>query len=250
MDNKKSNKGLVVTLIIIIIIMFFTIIGLSFSLMLQKYRCNVTNQVIRGIDTGSKTVNNITGKLFKIITKQTKNGYRFPYINFDSVYAEDINDDIEDFYDELEKGEDVDTSFKTYSNGNIQSIVVHYNLNGDNNRYRAYNINKKTGKKVSSEELMKQKNTDIDKIKEKMKSLWMEKAKTSEFYRMRIQSDYSTTVEQATNNIINKLTSDNIVLYLNNNGHLCVIYEEYQIAGAEKGFYIIDLDDNKYTELK
>lgn len=250
MDNKKSNKGLIIALIIIIVVMFFTIIGLGFSLMLQSYRCNVANRVYDTIDSTEKTIKDVTKGLVKIITKETKNGIKFPYVNFDSDFAEEINDDIEDFFDEIGDVDDVDTSFKTYTNGDIESIVVKYNLHGDNNRYRAYNINKKTGKKVTAEDLMNQKDMTLDNIKIRMKAIWMQKVKKSEGYSMRIESDYSTTVEQATKNNIDKLTKDNIVLYLNSEGHLCVIYEEYQIAGAETGFYIMDLDKYLYTELK
>ena len=250
MNEKKSNKGLVIALIIIIVVMFFVIVGLSFSLVIQKYKCSIgtktLNTVEKTVDKGFDTFS----KVFEIATKKNSDGFSFPYINFDSDDAEDINDDIEDFFDDLEDNDETKSSFKTYENGNIESIVVRVNHFGDNNIYRVYNINKKTGKKVTAEELMDNKNMTIDNIKTRMKAVWLEKVKTSEGYSMRIASDYSTTVEQATNNNIDKLTEDNIVLYLNKEGHLCVIYEEYQIAGAETGYYIIDLDKSLYTELK
>ena len=249
MENKKSNKGLIITLIIIIIIMFFTIIGLSFSLVIQKYRCNITSRTLDTIDKTADKAIDTFGKAFGVITK-TEDGYTFPQIDFDSDDAEDINDEIEDFYDGLKGKDETKSTFKTYENGDIESVVVRVNNFGDNNIYRVYNINTKTGKKISSLDLMNKKKITLEEIKTKMKAVWLGKVKTSEGYSMRIASDYSTTVEQATNNNIDKLTADNIVLYLNKDGHLCVIYEEYQIAGAETGYYIIDLDNSLYTELK
>ena len=97
---------------------------------------------------------------------------------------------------------------------------------------------------------MNKKNMTLDQIKTKMKAVWLEKVKRSEGYSMPVQSNSNISVENATKANIDKLTNDNIVLYLNKEGHLCVIYEEYQIAGAETGLYIIDLDKSLYTELK
>lgn len=245
MENKKSNKGLIVALIIIIVIMFFVIAGLSFSLLIQRYRCSKCNIAEKAIDKFTDTFD----KIFEIATKERKDGITIPYIKFDSDDAEDINDDIEDFYDDMDSyGK---SSFKTYSNGDIESIVVKRSLgDSDNNNYKVYNINKKTGKKVTSEDLMNNKNMTLDSIKIRMKAIWMQKVKKSEGYSMPTNSNPNISVENATKANIDKLTNDNIVLYLNKDGHLCVIYEEYQIAGAETGYYIMDLDSYLYTELK
>ena len=256
MNENKSNKGLIITLIIIIVIMFFTIIGLSFSLVIQKYKCNMFTKTVDIINntadkiTDSSTSDKVTDtidKIFDVITKQTDNGFSFPYIDFDSEDAEDINDDIEDFYDDLNTNGNV--MFKTYSNGDIQSIVIKYNR-ASSNTYKVYNINKKTGKKVTAEELMKSKNMTLDNIKIRMKAIWMQKVKKSEGYSMPTESNKNISVENATKENIDKLSNNNIVLYLNSEGHLCVIYQEYQIAGSETGFYIMDLDKYLYTELK
>ena len=97
---------------------------------------------------------------------------------------------------------------------------------------------------------MNNKNMTLDSIKIRMKAIWMQKVKKSEGYSMPTNSNPNISVENATKANIDKLTNDNIVLYLNKDGHLCVIYEEYQIAGAETGYYIMDLDSYLYTELK
>ena len=246
MKETKSNKGLIITLIIIIVIMFFTIIGLSFSLVIQKYRCAVVaktlNTVDKTVDKGLDTVN----KFFEIVTKEN-NGKTIPFINYDSDDAEDINDDIEEFYNKMNSYGDA--TYKTYSNDNIESIIIKYTLGGTNT-YAVFNINKESGKKVTSEELMKKKNITLDGIKIRMKAIWIQKVKTSEGYSMPTSSNSNISVENATKANIDKLTNDNIVLYLNEDGHLCVVYEEYQISGSETGYYIMDLDKYLYTELK
>ena len=247
MEN-KNNKGLITVLIIIIVVMFLTIVGLTISLRVQKYKCQLGNKAINTVTNTTDKISDIFGKVLDIAIKQSENGVKFPQIDYDSEDANEINKEIKDFIDSYTSGNDI--SFKVYDNNNIESVVLKKNVGGSTNKYIVHNINKNDGKRVTSEELLKTKNLTLDQLKEKMKSVWMEKVKTSEGYSMRIPSDYSTTVEQATKINIDKLTNDNVVLYLNDDGHLCVIYEEYQIAGAETGYYIIDIDTGSYTDLK
>lgn len=258
--EKKNNtsKGLIIALIVISSLFLLTIIGLVIFVAYSFVRPNKIEGKRIVVEKDTNTNTNTTKK--SLIKDESKDivyenpkyspWVEAPYINIDSEDAKKLNNEIDEYYSKVTKDYYEVLTYKYYENDDVVSIVTKMMQAGANKDYRVYNINKKTGKEVTASELMKSKNLSLSSIKIRMKAIWMQKVKTSEGYSMPTNSNPNKSVEAATKDNIEQLTDDDIVLYLNSDGHLCVIYEEYQIAGAETGNYIMDLDKYLYTELK
>ena len=191
--------------------------------------------------------------------------FRIPKINIDSSYVSDINKELNDklissakkIIESNEPGALLEVDYKYYENGDILSVVVWEKYEGGVSNYYVYNINKKTGQKVTSEELLKTKNLDKVLFENKLSNALGIEFKNSfgEYYNW-IQTQSGSAED--TKNFYNKqynltIYSDNCKLenqkiYLGDNGKIFVVGKIYNLAGGEYSYHIIDLENIKLEE--
>lgn len=101
--------------------------------------------------------------------------HSYPIINLSgSSRVREINEEIKQRYAE-EDDEYSRSEYKYYLNNDILSLIIKHTGPTDGWAYNVYNINVKTGKKVSNAELLKVKNIDETTLITKIKELCKEK---------------------------------------------------------------------------
>lgn len=249
---EEKNTGLIV----LIIILFVIVLTLSSYIFIDKFlvierRGNTSNKT--NIVNNNSEEKSLVKDSSKEVVYNNENylpDNEVPYINIDSKDAERLNEEIEEYYKSVINDYYDSIIYNYYVSDDIVSIVVRYMPGGSTKEYKVYKINKETGYEVTNSDILKIKNITKETLITKMKAIFLERVKTTEAYSMHIYGDEFTTVEQATNRNIENLSLDTALIYLNDNNNLCVIEEEYQIAGAETGNYIMNIDKSSYIEFK
>lgn len=183
--------------------------------------------------------------------------YKIPIINIDSIDAVEMNLEImklDEIYTDAQENFDANSyaydniTYEYYINGDILSILIGVFYDGNDWREMyTYNINTKTGKKVSNAELLEYKNIDESefskKLSETVGSLYKEFTNNnSDLYSEDLYKS-STSAE---------ICSINNHMYLNDNGQLCVCVQ-IEFSNVDNPVTIVNFDNgtivNAYSEL-
>lgn len=207
-------------------------------------------------------------------TGTTKDGnntsvsYKIPKINIESTDVSKINNEIDTEIilkaKELILGIDKGMSsgiykifYNYYINDNVLSVIIEsdYDTNGSKG-YKVYNIDIKTGKSISNEELISKKSMTKKQFEEKLTNAvknkfiekygvfdkWMSTQDGSQNEsRALYESQYNKTIGSSNCN------SDTQMMYLDASGELNVVAIIYSLAGPDSYYHIVKLDDNAIT---
>lgn len=172
--------------------------------------------------------------------------YRVPQINIDSHDAEIINSEINNrfasVYDELlenkKKGVSNDIiriDYKAYLNGDILSVSVWKVYSWEYTDYNAYNINARTGKRLSNADLIGMTGYNNDEFYEFLKKLNTEYFEN--MYNNYSLPDYEYFYQY---NISDELLNLDIPMYIGEDGYLYVVSNIASVAGASSYEHIIN----------
>ena len=191
--------------------------------------------------------------------------FRIPKINIDSSYVSEINKELNDkltssakkIMESTEYGALLEADYEYYENNDILSVIAWGKYEGGVSNYYVYNINKKNGLKITSEEILKTKNMDKVTFENKLSnSLGIEFKNSFGEYFNWIQSqsgsaeDTKNFYEKQYNLTIysNNCKLENQKIYLGDNGKIFVVGKIYNLAGGEYSYHIIDLENIKLIE--
>lgn len=193
-----------------------------------------------------------------LVTEKTGSKYEYKYevpqINIKSEDVEKINKSILDKCEEsLKKSNEEQIidfdyeglEYQYYENGDIVSLVMIIQQEGWH-YYDIYNINTKTGKQISNEEIAEIKKIKItDNIIKTINELELYK----QDYGANISLNYIEKQKQKT---IEKYTNEeikNVDMFINDKNNLCAKLQVYAIAGADIQQVLIDLEENVLIEM-
>lgn len=193
-----------------------------------------------------------------LVTEKTGSKYEYKYevpqINIKSEDVEKINKSILDKCEEsLKKSNEEQIidfdyeglEYQYYENGDIVSLVMIIQQEGGH-YYDIYNINTKTGKQISNEEIAEIKKIKItDNIIKTINELELYK----QYYGANVNSNY---IEEQKQKTIEKYTNEeikNIDMFINDKNNLCAKLQVYAIAGADIQQVLIDLEENVLIEM-
>ena len=165
--------------------------------------------------------------------------FTIPKININSQDVIAINNEIEELIKETktaiqdESFWHVNIGYETYINGDVLSVVIDKNTGYDYTNYMVYNINIKTGKKYSNEELVSLKGFSVNEFLDKLPELYEKKFKegysaedndiiNNSFYQER----YNKTVSKENYGMHNPM-------FLDDNGNINIVGKIYKMAGGE-----------------
>lgn len=165
--------------------------------------------------------------------------YSIPKININSQDVILINNEIEGLITETktsvedESGWYVNIGYESYINGDVLSLVIDKNTGYDYTDYVVYNVNIKTGKKYSNEELVSLKGFKLDEFLNKLPGLYEKKFKegyagdntdiiNDSFYQERLNK----TVSEENYGMHNPM-------FLDDNGNINIVAKIYKTAGGE-----------------
>ena len=258
---KKKNKGVIVLLVILIII----VLGLSAYVVYDK--------VIEKNNVSEKEENTTTNKEKKFLLKDEnkniiydsgrsilcKEGYAnggclslekwvtLPYLNINSDYANQINEELKNIYEKEKSGETFYTTIDySYSiNDNILSLVIEKSSDGDVNDYNIYNIDVYDGKKIENEKLLERKNIKKEDFYNQISTIvsnvllnnhgYDSHVLDSEEYQKFKKEQYDKTVSKE------NITIDND-MFLDESNNLNIIVKTHMLAGAEYSYWIYNYD--------
>lgn len=184
--------------------------------------------------------------------------YKYPAININSLDVQTINDEIKQKYGFLDDEKELlpfmeieCITYDYYINENILSLIP---LKGGNDSTWsvAYNIDLKTLNKINNENLLQDKNIDLDAVKTKFKEFgakrmqeellkitngnttanWMDE-KTAEF-----KEDLNKKLENGFDNI-----------YLNENGDVCIRIDFETLGGQETCSKMMEINASKMSDV-
>ena len=185
-----KNKKLVIILIIVVVLIIAGIVG--FIILNQEKKSEneeVTGDTTKGYVYQAKYENNVEQTSYKdnFGREYSVEDIKLPYINLDSEDAKKANKEIEELHKNLIKEfkenlgyaqqkmmtNDFVTSYNTYINGDILSILIEEDRGYDgklHNSYYTYNFDIKTGKMLSYEEVYKKAGFTEENISEKVEN--------------------------------------------------------------------------------
>lgn len=255
MENKKSNKGLIVLIIFLIII----ILGLSGYIVYDKFFDNKeVNTVEKKEKTKKEEKSILKDKNKEMVYKDDSYSYlEVPYININTKDGERLNNEIKEFVkdykDTKDDTEDFMVSYKNFENDNVVSIIIKKTTpSSSTNYYKSINIDSKTGKELTNSELLKTKKIDESELSSKLFAVFENQAKEDglidSYKTMHTYEDEFTSIYDGTKNKIDNNKLEDYEMYLNSNGDLVVVVEVYFIAGPEKGNKLFNLNTNLYEK--
>lgn len=250
--KEKKGKGP-----IIIILLLLVVLGLAGYIVYDKYiskeKTETTTKEETKKDTKIVEKLNVDDFVYTYQEKIETNGdiklqYKIPNLNIESEYAKTINNEILEKYKDTEKlsQKGTDINYSAYINNNILSLVIYEGstYSEADVRYVVYNIDAKTGKKVTNTEILKSKNITFDKFKENVIST----------HKILVPEDKWSTVGNTNMTYadvikeFNERTIDNYVIYLNSKNEICVINLMQTIPSAH--YSIMNLNTNEYTGIE
>ena len=256
MENKKSNKGLVVLNVILILIVLVLCGFIAYDKFIKKDTCKCTKcdvKETKNEDTKVSKKDASKGIVYDDGTNQYK---RVPIINIDSTDANKLNKEINDYVDkmssETDYGEAYALTYDYFENNDVLSIKMTITTIGSSRYYKTVNINSNTGKEVSNYDLIKSKSIDENEIGNAIFDIYTKEAEKNgslDVYKTQhIYGDEYTSVYDGTKNLVTNKKYDDFDMYLNSKGELCVISDVYLIAGPEMNFYVFNLNSYSYEK--
>lgn len=170
---------------------------------------------------------------------------RTPYLNINSKYAEEINNEIKTLVEKGLDGQAPDMAYTTdyqyYINDEIISLKFSWQMEGEQTTSKIYNINKFTGEKVSNAEILKQANIDEVTLNNKL----VESYKIARPLES-IEGNGDNLVKECYQKDLDTLSNGNIkAMYLGENNELWVLFDVNYIAGAGLREAILNVTTNK-----
>lgn len=168
-----------------------------------------------------------------------------PYININSSYANNFNNEIKKIFDGLirtynegvsDKTTYIDEcGYKKYINSNCLSVILTYGV-GETDvvhpQYQTYNVDLKTGKQLSYEEVYKIagfKSSDINsKVENAITKTLKEKISNAPDY---VWNNFETYNSKSINNYKNSIDNNTLKYFLSDNGKLNIVVELNYPAG-------------------
>ena len=283
-ENNVENKKRGVGVGIAIVLMFFTfVIGgmlgyiCTFNYITQKQEQKTLNESSEEIENNNSEVKDES--LLKDDTKElvytyiddkinlddeTTYIYRIPQININSDDASRINqtilNDLEKLYNNSKSNVNANyglitpkIDFKYYKVNDIVSVVTFKCYDNDVVNYKTYNINIKTGKEVSNLDLLNLKEIHTSDFNGKILNIFKTLEPEDKINVRTVNPEDAQRAKQIYQKNIDNLTNNSYSMYemyLNDNNALCVIFDKYSLAGAEKYETIINLDSGTYVDLQ
>lgn len=248
-EKRKSNIGIIIC-IIIIISLIIALFGMWYYYNhLNKQQESKVNKVYEDKDI---VYSSYTGEIDNPISEGEKVSINKPYINIKSSEIEEINKEIDRYYDFMSEGGGpvADQDYKFYLNDNILSVVIIMYTPSPTISYKVYNIDIYEGKELSNLDILRKKNITKTDFIEKLKDVCSKKfikiygtreewIKTQDGNQ---EENYHLFDEQYKNTIANKNCTINTMMFLGDKGKLNVIPLIYSLAGADYYYYIVETD--------
>ncbi len=169
-----------------------------------------------------------------------------PYINIDSEYAKEANEEIKVTFNEAIKtyNEEVneaspildECNYNQYIGENIASLITTYSYHYSDlprPKYKTYNISLKTGKKLTYEEVYKELGYSEDNIEQFVENAVANKLKEYLIEMSYVtKEDYNTYKNESINNYKNSLKDNTLQYFVNEDGKLSIIVKLIIPAGA------------------
>ena len=246
--EKNGKKGPV----IIIILLVLVIVGLGGYIVYDKYLSKDTPKTSDKSTTEDKTKETKlkpknSGEVVYSIIDEKHNGIvkRVPYINIDSKYANEINDELDTMLKKGLEGQiaktDYPTDYTYYVNNDIVSVKFSWETESSMTYSKIYNINQTTGEKVSNAEILKQININENNLNNILVEAY-KKARPLES----IEGNKEAPIKECYQKDIDTLQNGKIKgMYLSDNNELCVLFDLNYVAGAGIGEAILNVTGNK-----
>ena len=161
-----------------------------------------------------------------------------PKININSQDVVDINNEIgkiiKDVKTEIqqETGLSGTIEYTSYINGDVLSVVILSCINSNYQWYDVYNVNTKTGKKCSNEELIALKGFTSSEFLDKLPKLY-EKKFEEKCSSSKDEFDNSFYMERYNKTISKDNYGIEEPMFLDDNGDINIVAKIYQLAGGE-----------------
>lgn len=202
-----------------------------------------------------------TGKIEENITIS----YKVPKININSEDVAKINSEIESKVTTKAKKaiNDINTSdytalfkvyYNYYTNNNILSILIGVVYDEELKDYITYNIDIKTGKQLSNEDILKVKNMTKKDFEEKLinacKNIFLSKYGTVEKWISTQSNKDKKFYQENFDKIISSsnCNADNQNIYLDKNKNINVAAKIYSLAGPESNIELINIESYKESK--
>ena len=178
-----------------------------------------------------------------------------PFINVNSSYVSDSNSEIKNVFEDAIKTYNTGVSdkityvsecgYKKYANDNSLSVVLNYSVGGMDYtipNYYTYNVNLKTGNKLSYEEIYTLAGFDSNNIDSKVEEAITKDLKERLDNVPGGEPDLDTYTTQSINNYKNSVSSNTIKYFLSDNKKLNVVVTLSVPAGTGEFDTIITVE--------
>ena len=256
MKTKKNNYGLIAFLIFFILLSLALGGYIFYDKFYQKENANPTeSQPIENEENKEKLVNKINPSKYWIYDADYEkdvladfyliNGpiyaddIKVPFINIDSNYASKANQEIKkvfdkaiDAYNEGVQNELtwVDIDYQKYIDIDMVSTALWYSIKATavvNPNYYTYNIDLKTGKEMSFEDVYQKcgftKNNINDKVKENITSIIKDRLKNFTDDNYPEGTNFDTYNNESIENYLDSIENNTLQYFIDENGVLSII---------------------------
>lgn len=250
--TQKDKKGKGSTIIIILLIL--TVLGLAGYIAYDKFIAKDTATKIE--DTTKKETKEVKKPMLKdsnldvvysdIDEMHEGKTKKVPYVNIDSKYAEEINDELKTMVNKGLDGQIANTAYgidyQYFINDEVVSIKFTWETESGNMTYsKIYNINQYTGNKVTDDEILNKINIEKSDLGNKL----VESYKTARPLDT-LDNNSDALVKDCYQKDIDALTDSKIKgMYLSTNNELNVLFDVNYIAGSGIGEAILNVNANK-----
>ena len=247
--TKKKGKGPVILIILLVLI----VLGIAGYFVYEKF---FTKEEPKQEDkTPAKTEDKDVGlkddsrEVVYASIDEKHDGVvrRIPYVNINSKYADEINEELENLtkngYLEGQVVSDYlqyKVDYQYYVEGDIVSIKFTWETEAGLSVNKIYNINKKTGEKVSEDEMLSQ----LGITKEDFNNKLVESYKVARPLES-IENNQDAVIKECYQKDLDAFTAGTIKgMYLNNN-ELYVLFDLHYPAGSGLGEAILNVTASK-----
>ena len=192
---------------------------------------NAINETVKPEETKKeiKKINDEKELIYTYASKIEKEySFEIPFVNINSVYAKEINKEIQERYPNLEElaknaieypaDEFSRVEYESYINNNILSLVVIEGI--EPREHYVYNIDIYTGKKVSNYDILKVKNISESKFLDRVEELC--KTEFEKLYGNAYEY-YKERKEERIKDSIDKTKKMTVEMFLDQNNNINII---------------------------
>jgi len=259
MENKeekvvtKTSGGVKALLVILILALIGTSGFIVYDKLISKDNESKSNtkEETKKEETKKESVKKIDESKEYVYDLEKGESYAIPYINIDSDDAKRLNNEIDLFLEEnyfstknLATGDYIYIlKYEYYINEDILSVIIKLQHSEISQRiYKAFNINKKTGKEITNEEILKNKNITREELNNKLYEIYEQKIENDLSKTDELPSSIKEAVLDETKKIFEETSLDEFELYIGNNNELFVSSKTMNLAGAKYSIKLFNLD--------